>query len=485
MKWSALWLACALAGCRQPGVLVEVDTADAQAIAGVYKLTGTVDAGGMTGTFDVKDGGGRFLVPPPAQRFELVFGAASRGLDATLLVQAVATDGTTLASGQAAFNTGQSQTVEVRLGQGVTPPPDMSPVCIVDAGQTDVGCGGPSCPPCAVDQKCVLPTDCRTNTCVQGICARAELSWVAVSALPMQRSNLAAVQTSDGRLWALGGFHQNAQPQGQRADVDSYDPYSDQWTAEASMKKPRSGLCAAALPGGGIAVAGGYVDVTGFASKTVEYYDPVAKTWTLGTHALNQGRTAAAMVAIGGGLLIMGGETDNVPPVSSITSVETQAAPVSTASQWTNGTAMTRGLELYPAVAFGSNALVLGGDSTTDSNAWEPLVSVWSGTAWSDDSARLIAGRNGHAAVVGADGRIFVIGGNVNPGVVTGAVETYDPVLHAWAAMKAQIRPRDRLAAALGPDGRIYAVGGSNNGLEVDFVDAYVPSIAFAPAAAS
>jgi hypothetical protein len=48
--------------------------------------------------------------------------------------------------------------------------------------------------------------------------------------------------------------------------------------------------------------------------------------------------------------------------------------------------------------------------------------------------------------------------------------------------MKAQLRPRDRLAAALGPDGRVYAIGGSNNGLEVDYVDAYGPMIAFAPA---
>ena len=59
-------------------------------------------AGGLTDTFDVKDGRGHFLVPPPQQRFELVFSAASRGLDATLLVQAVAADGTPLAADGAA-----------------------------------------------------------------------------------------------------------------------------------------------------------------------------------------------------------------------------------------------------------------------------------------------------------------------------------------------------------------------------------------------
>ena len=132
------------------------------------------------------------------------------------------------------------------------------------------------------------PTDCRTNSCVQGVCARTELSWLPVSPLPLQRSNLAAVQTSDGRLWALGGFHTGS---GQRADVDTYDPFTDRWTAETSLKKARSGLCAAPLPGGGIAVAGGYVDATGFASNTVEYYNPARRR---GRRARTRSTRAAA-----------------------------------------------------------------------------------------------------------------------------------------------------------------------------------------------
>ena len=112
-------------------------------------------------------------------------------------------------------------------------------------------------------------------------------------------------------------------------------------------------------------------------------------------------------------------------------------------------------------------------------------MSGWSGTAWTDDAATLKTGRNGLAAVVAADGRIFVIGGNVSPGVVVGGVETYDQMLDRWTPMKAQLRPRDRLAAALGPDGRVYAIGGSNNGTEVDYVDAYGPTIALSPASPS
>ena len=484
VRWLALWSACAFIGCHSPGVRVDVDTADHQPIAGIYKLTGTVNAGGLTDTFDVKDGHGRFIIPPPAQLFELVFSAANRGLAGTLYVEAVAADGTLLADDQVPFNTGQSQTVEVRLGRSAAMP-DLGVACSVDAGETDVGCGGSACPPCAVDQKCILPSDCSTHSCVQGVCARAELSWVPVSPLPMQRSNLAAVQTSDGRLWAIGGFHNGAQPQGQRPDVDTYDPFTDHWTAETSMMKPRSGPSAAPLPTGGIAVAGGFVDGSGFATNSVEYYDPVAKTWTVGTHAMSQGRTAAAMVAFAGGLMITGGDPDNIPPNGSLASVETQAAPVTTTSQWVAGTAMKRGLELHAAVTLGTTVFVLGGDSTQESNAWEAFMTGWSAVAWTDDGATLKAGRNGHAAVVAADGRIFVIGGNVSPGVVTGGVETYDVLLDRWTTMKSQMRPRDRLAAALGPDGRVYAIGGSNNGLEVDYVDAYGPAIAFAPASPS
>ena len=39
--------------------------------------------------------------------------------------------------------------------------------------ETDVDCGGPSCPPCALWSSCVLDTDCQTRACVSSVCVHA------------------------------------------------------------------------------------------------------------------------------------------------------------------------------------------------------------------------------------------------------------------------------------------------------------------------
>lgn len=272
----------------------------------------------------------------------------------------------------------------------------------------------------------------------------------------------------------------------QLSDVDTYDPFSDTWTAQASLQKGRNSLSAAALPNGAIAAGGGYVDGTGVGDNTVEYYDPVAKTWTLGSHPFSQGRSAAAMAVQNGALLIIGGERNDTVPVTSIATVELQATP-GVAGTWGFLSPMNRGLELFGAVTHANDVFVTGGIDTADSSQWEPLMSISAGGqigngVWYDASSMLQTGRYGHAAAVGADGRIYVVGGNVSPGIVTGSAETFDVPVFRWIPMTAALRARDRLAAAVGPDGRLYAIGGSNNGVEVAFVDAYGPTIAFAPA---
>ncbi len=52
--------------------------------------------------------------------------------------------------------------------------PDMPwPTCndkLKNQDETDVDCGGATCPPCAVGKTCKLPADCASKTCFQGIC---------------------------------------------------------------------------------------------------------------------------------------------------------------------------------------------------------------------------------------------------------------------------------------------------------------------------
>src|SRR6266699_2790283 len=83
--------------------------------------------------------------------------------------------------------------------------------------------------------------------------------------------------------------------------------------------------------------------------------------------------------------------------------------------------------------------------------------------------------RNGPAAVLGPDGRIYALGGVNSSGNLT-TVEAYDPRTKSWTAVASLPTARYNLAAALGPDGRIYAIGGTTktNG-SLPTVEAYDP----------
>ncbi|MEP6860210.1 MAG: kelch repeat-containing protein [Deltaproteobacteria bacterium] len=83
------------------------------------------------------------------------------------------------------------------------------------------------------------------------------------------------------------------------------------------------------------------------------------------------------------------------------------------------------------------------------------------------------------AAVAGADGLIYAIGGMSSTGA-SNAVEAYDPMTDSWSTRAAMPTPRFELAAVLGTDGRIYAIGGdfadvSNPGHSI-IAEAYNPA---------
>ena len=76
------------------------------------------------------------------------------------------------------------------------------------------------------------------------------------------------------------------------------------------------------------------------------------------------------------------------------------------------------------------------------------------------------------AAVTGADGRIYAIGGENASGRLD-TVEVYDPNTNKWTKAAPMPTARNHLAATLGPDNLIYAIGGVGG---ANIVEAYNPS---------
>jgi hypothetical protein len=132
-----------------------------------------------------------------------------------------------------------------------------------------------------------------------------------------------------------------------------------------------------------------------------------------------------------------------------------------------------------PGVAAGPDGriYILGGAGFSTGNK----VAVFGATQIFDSRTRtwttgpaMPTARTALAAVTGADGRIYAIGGTPDPYGMEDVsqlphpralrtVEAYSPRAGKWAILSGLNVPRYGLAAVMGSDGYIYAIGGSNS----------------------
>lgn len=108
--------------------------------------------------------------------------------------------------------------------------------------------------------------------------------------------------------------------------------------------------------------------------------------------------------------------------------------------------------------------------------AYDPRTDSWSRLAPMPTPREALCA----VAAPGADGhiRIYAIGGRdrAKPGNGLSVVEVYDPTTDRWSIMAPMPTPRHAHAATLGPDGRIYVLGGTNAKISAtNLVEIYDP----------
>jgi hypothetical protein len=343
---------------------------------------------------------------------------------------------------------------------------------------------------CMVNQACKQASDCATGSCSNGFCQLVSDSpkWIAMSVAPLAgpRAESAGFVTSDGRLVIVSGLSASSTVTDAVIDYKIGSGASKSYTA---LPNPRYGHTGSLGSDGRFYVMGG-CRVPNCATPTnlVDAFDYTANTWSspAAPAALNVARRHAASAYAGGKLWIFGGY-DGSKVLGSV-EVYNPGAPDS----WTQIAPVLPTPRTGLAAVTGADGRVYtigGGDSTftvaPSLEIFDPKTMTWS------TGANMSMGRIAPEAVLAPDGRIYAMGGAANAGTFDSVptVEAYTPATNTWAAVAQLNMPRLDGLALVGPDNRIYVMGGyvapgadmGTSYLPSTMVEVYGPAMAVAP----
>ena len=236
------------------------------------------------------------------------------------------------------------------------------------------------------------------------------------------------------------------------------------WVTVTSLPEARAGGSAGTL-GMNLYVAGGQGAVSPPpVLQSVLRYNIDTNGWTQ-AGAMTQPRAAFPIVAVMDQLFALGGiNTTDATMQSSTGTIEASNA---TATMWGQRQRSLTSARAYHAAALGADKLVyiVGGTQYPFGGVQNTVESIDPATdAFSAATPQpaLPTARAGLSASDDRLGRIVAMGGVIADNSVTGQVDLYDTAGKTWSSGPPLAVPRALLGSARGPDGRIYAVGGQN-----------------------
>lgn len=270
--------------------------------------------------------------------------------------------------------------------------------------------------------------------------------WIDLTTMPGARSRPAVARGHDGNIYVFGGTADYRE----YATTFIYHWRGKVWSLGRNMPTAREGAQAVTLPDGRIAVLGGGTRCGtvlcdhGAVYDRVEVYDPSANTWAR-LMPMHSPRYQFAVVPFKGLIYAIGGSDGHriLPTVEAYN-------PATNTWQDTPGLPAPR---LGPAAVADGNYLdIIGGAAAND-----PTLLRYDGHTW-HTGAGLIQPTGGAGATVGRDGRVYVTGGYNNGWLTTAQV--YHPRTDSWALIAPLPTPLCCMSMVTGADGLIYVVGG-------------------------
>jgi hypothetical protein len=251
------------------------------------------------------------------------------------------------------------------------------------------------------------------------------------------RSQHGATRLADGRVLLTGGQGGTDQGVGQSAEV--FDPTSGLFTSVTPMIGGRYLHSSVALTDGTVMVLGGATPNYSFnGTASTEIFDPAANAGAGGWTTIGApGRSSATVTLLPNGrVMLVGGQNERQGNDTTTTPQTSQA--------------VSRTTHLY-----------------------DPATGTWT------DGPPLTTARYSHSAVVLANGKLLVAGGqgaqSFGGQTNLASAELYDPVANTWAPAASMNVPRVNFGMIALPNGKVLAVGGTSNGPSVATTELYDP----------
>lgn len=210
------------------------------------------------------------------------------------------------------------------------------------------------------------------------------------------------------------------------------------------------------LPDGSLLVTGGHVsDEVGLPNAS--RYFPATNTWTAAPD-MNAGRWYGTATTLpSGDALVVSGEINHADGTNPLPQVYQTAT-----NTWRDLTGAQLTQALYPMMFVAPNGKVIEVGPSTQTRYLDT-----SGTgAWTWIGERMAVWRDSGSAVMYADGKILIVGGQ-DPPTASAEVIDLNAATPAWKATGSMKTPRRHVNATVLPDGTVLATGGtSGNGFE-------------------
>jgi N-acetylneuraminic acid mutarotase len=229
--------------------------------------------------------------------------------------------------------------------------------------------------------------------------ANTTTPWTKANPMLASRRSHCSTKLKDGKILIAGGYNSSKDHTG----LEIYDPKLGTWSSPiATLATPRNlGTCTT-LTNGKVLIAGGY-DGTKFLN-TLELFDPVSgKIQVLSTKLKEARDTHTATLLSNGQVLLTGGYCKNG---------KTDTCQVSTAEIYDPLTNKISTGGSFGAATYAHEATLLtnGQVLITGGALTEKIAKLFTGTSWAQ-TVNMKTGRQRHAAVRLADGRVMVTGG--------------------------------------------------------------------------